>query len=90
LTLACKSAILLIIQNDGLSLNVNFGAINLEGTLQDTHYGSLTYIISTRTTISGLLTSVGKTSREVLISKEPTIIVEKLSVNYDTSVVLNF
>jgi hypothetical protein len=31
--------------------------------------------------ISGLLTSVGKTSREALISKEPTIIVEKLSVN---------
>jgi hypothetical protein len=31
--------------------------------------------------ISGLLTSVGKTSREALISKEPTKIVEKLSVN---------
>jgi len=31
--------------------------------------------------ISGLLTSVGETSREALMSKEPTIIVEKLSVN---------
>jgi len=31
--------------------------------------------------ISGLLTSVGKTSREALKSKEPTKIVEKLSVN---------
>jgi len=30
---------------------------------------------------SGLLTSFGKTSREALISKELTIIVEKLSVN---------
>jgi hypothetical protein len=31
--------------------------------------------------ISGRLTSVGKTSREALISKEPTKIVEKLIVN---------
>jgi hypothetical protein len=31
--------------------------------------------------ISGLLTSVGKTSREALISKEPTKMVEKLSIN---------
>ena len=31
--------------------------------------------------ISGLLTSVGKTSRETLISGEPIIIVNKLSVN---------
>jgi hypothetical protein len=31
--------------------------------------------------ISGLLTSVGKTSWEALISKEPTKIVAKLSVN---------
>jgi len=31
--------------------------------------------------MSGLLTSVGKTSREALISKEPTIILDKLSVN---------
>jgi len=31
--------------------------------------------------ISGLLTSVGKASREALILKEPTKIVEKLSVN---------
>jgi hypothetical protein len=31
--------------------------------------------------ISELLTSVGNTSREALISKEPTKIVEKLSVN---------
>jgi hypothetical protein len=31
--------------------------------------------------ISGLLTSVGKTSREALILKEPTEIVDKLSVN---------
>jgi hypothetical protein len=32
-------------------------------------------------TISGLLTSVGKTSWESLIPKEPTKIVEKLGVN---------
>ena len=31
--------------------------------------------------ISGLLTSVGKASREALILKKPTKIVEKLSVN---------
>jgi len=31
--------------------------------------------------ISGLLTSVGKTSREALISKEPTKIVVKFSLN---------
>jgi hypothetical protein len=31
--------------------------------------------------ISGLLTSVGKASWEALILKEPTKIVEKLSVN---------
>jgi hypothetical protein len=31
--------------------------------------------------ISGLLTSIGKTSREALISKEPTKFVVKISVN---------
>ena len=34
-----------------------------------------------RSIISGLLTSVGKAYREALILKEPTKIVEKLSVN---------
>ena len=32
-------------------------------------------------TISGFLTSIGKTSREALISKEPTKFVIKISVN---------
>jgi hypothetical protein len=31
--------------------------------------------------ISGFLTSIGKTSREALISKEPTKFVVKISVN---------
>jgi hypothetical protein len=31
--------------------------------------------------ISGLLTTIGKTSREALISKEPTKFVAKFSVN---------
>jgi hypothetical protein len=31
--------------------------------------------------ISGLLSSIGKTSREALISKEPTKFVVKISVN---------
>jgi hypothetical protein len=39
--------------------------------------------------IPGLLTSAGKAYRQALISKESTKIVEKLSVNYDTSAVLN-
>jgi hypothetical protein len=34
-----------------------------------------------RNVISGLLTSIGKTSREALISKEPTKFVVKISVN---------
>ena len=38
-------------------------------------------VISINIVISGLLTSFGKNSREALISKEPTKIVEKLSVN---------
>jgi hypothetical protein len=33
------------------------------------------------TTVSGLLTSIGKNSREALISKEPTKFVVKISVN---------
>jgi hypothetical protein len=33
------------------------------------------------TLISGLLISIGKTSREALISKEPTKFVVKISVN---------
>jgi len=34
-----------------------------------------------RTIISGLLTPIGKTSREALISKEPTKFVVKICVN---------
>ena len=38
-------------------------------------------LITTDSLISGHLTSFEKNSREALISKEPSIIVEKLSVN---------
>ena len=43
-----------------------------------------------RLIISGLPTSVAEATREALILKELTKIVEKLSENYDASVVLNF
>jgi len=38
-------------------------------------------VFERRKRISGLLTSIGKTSREALISKEPTKFVVKISVN---------
>jgi hypothetical protein len=62
--------------------------------LTDIHYNSSSSSnienLTISIIISGLLTSVGKASREALILKESTKIVENLSVNYDTSVVLNF
>jgi len=42
---------------------------------------SIIYIKAIIELISGLLTSIGKTSREALISKEPTKLVVKISVN---------
>jgi hypothetical protein len=36
---------------------------------------------ATKTRISGLLTSIGKTTREVLISRKPTKFVVKICVN---------